>query len=473
MKDNQRYCYPKLPAISSVTGMAEMPLQWEFLIEYARMKSEQGAEQNLIQELVDEAVETLRALSHKLQQLPDDERLKNCEPDDLFGIRSRRPAVRTQIEYFMDKNMYYEKLYGAVMGRFAGCTLGAPVEFWSVEDMKEWADYCGQDFPPTEYWRKTKRPNELRYEVSRFEEYERDRLNKVPVDDDVTYTILNLLVLREYGVDFTTKQVGEVWKKYLPRACTSEEIVLNHLQNGVPAEQAAELDNPYVQWIGADIRADVWGYISPGLPAQAAEMAYRDACLTHRRNGIYGEMYFAAVIAAAMAVGENKQGSPMSMEEVLRIGLEEIPEECLLARDIRWALSVADSISDYRAARTAAEKYFGVMSGVHTNWNACLTIWGLLIGREDFTRVIGQITAMGYDNDCNAATAGSIFGAFYGLWAIPEKWYQCFNNQVFTYLKGKECMKIDMVCEELFYYARQIHDRYKTEKKYMPVYKQI
>lgn len=464
MKDHPRYHYPILPDISSITGMAEMPLQWEYLIEYARLKSEQGADYKQIQELVNEAVETLRTLSHKLQQLPDDESLKLCEPDDLAEIQSRSPVSCTRIEYSLDKSLYQEKLYGAIMGRFAGCTLGAPVEFWSVEAMKNWAHYCGQDFPPTEYWKKTKRPDELRYEVSRFEEYERDRLNKVPVDDDVTYTILNLLVLRECGIDFTTEQAGEVWKKYLPRACTAEEVVLNHLQKGIPAKQAAELDNPYVQWIGADIRADAWGYVCPGLPKQAAQMAYRDAYLTHRRNGIYGEMYFAAVIAAALAAGENGQGVTMSMEEVLRIGLEEIPEECLLARDIRWALSVADSISDYREARAAVEEYFGAMSGVHTNWNACLTIWGLLMGKEDFTKVIGQITAMGYDNDCNAATAGSIFGAFYGLHAIPESWYTCFQNQVCTYLNGHGCLKIDAVCEEFFSFAKQVSERQRVER---------
>ena len=236
------------------------------------------------------------------------------------------------------------------------------------------------------------------------------------------------------------------------------------MQKGIPAKQAAELDNPYVQWIGADIRADAWGYVCPGLPKQAAQMAYRDAYLTHRRNGIYGEMYFAAVIAAALAAGENGQGVTMSMEEVLRIGLEEIPEECLLARDIRWALSVADSISDYREARAAVEEHFGAMSGVHTNWNACLTIWGLLMGKEDFTKVIGQITAMGYDNDCNAATAGSIFGAFYGLHAIPESWYTCFQNQVCTYLNGHGCLKIDAVCEEFFSFAKQVSERQRVER---------
>ena len=46
------------------------------------------------------------------------------------------------------------------------------------------------------------------------------------------------------------------------------------------------------------------GYACPGRPALAAELAWRDASWTHRRTGIYGEMYVAAVIAlVAFGIG--------------------------------------------------------------------------------------------------------------------------------------------------------------------------
>lgn len=454
IKKERKYNYPVLPSVSKITGMAEMPLEWEYLLEYARMKYEQGADRDAIQECVAQVMQSVRDASARILRLPEKPEQKAFEPDELEKIRESRPCQRTAIKNCFDEALYRKKIAGAVYGRFAGCTLGAPVEFWGVDEMREWAEYCGQAFPPEEYWNKTKRPNELRYEVSRFEEYENAKLNKVPVDDDVTYTILGWLILEDSGLNFTTGQAGEAWKKYLPRACTAEEVVLNHLRNGEDAEKAAEINNPYSQWIGADIRADAWGYVSPGMPEKAAEMAYRDAYLTHRRNGIYGEMYFSAVIAAAFAAKEGTDGAPKSMEKVLRIGLEQIPEHSHLAGDIQWALEQASVITDYKKARQAAEEYFGGMSGVHTNFNACLTIWGLLLGGNDFTKVIGQITAMGYDNDCNAATAGSIFGAFYGIDAIPEKWYKCFNNKVCTYLNGYPQLNINQICERFLYFAK-------------------
>ena len=66
--------------------------------------------------------------------------------------------------------------------------------------------------------------------------------------------------------------------------------------------QAAEVDNCFLNWIGADIRSDPWAYAAPGWPEKAAEIAYRDAYVSHRRNGIYAAMFFSAAISAAFAV---------------------------------------------------------------------------------------------------------------------------------------------------------------------------
>jgi ADP-ribosylglycohydrolase len=166
-------------------------------------------------------------------------------------------------------------------------------------------------------------------------------------------------------------------------------------------------------------------------------MAHADAWISHRRNGIYGEMYFSAAIAAAFALDD-----PV---EALRLGLNEIPADCLLARDVRWALETGAGIADFAQARRAVERRFGGMSGVHTNLNACLSIFGLMIGGGDFTRCIGETVAMGYDNDCTAATVGSVFGAARGLGNIPEHWYRPFNNKVLTYINGHGAFAIDDV----------------------------
>ena len=295
--------------------------------------------------------------------------------------------------------------------------------------MEEWAARIGDKFPLVDYWSQTRTPLDTRYKLSLYKEYTRDGRNGVPVDDDIAYTLLGLLIAEDHGLDFTTEEVGKAWVKYLPYACTAEEIALNNLKKKVSARKAAEKDNPYVQWIGADIRSDPWAYLAPGLPERAADMAYRDAYLSHRRNGIYGEMFFSAAQAAAFAVDD-----PV---EAIRIGLTEIPAGCALAKDVRWALGAGGKIRDYKEARKAVNDRFPGMHKVHTNNNACLTVFGLMIGGRDVTKVISQVVAMGMDNDCTAATAGSIVGAVVGGKGVPPHWYKRYNDTVNSYLIGK------------------------------------
>ncbi|MHB9026906.1 MAG: ADP-ribosylglycohydrolase family protein [Armatimonadota bacterium] len=416
--------YPTLPDFKKFIGDLEL---------YSQLQHECGA--TGIEPILIQAKESLEAALTSLRQRPIDPNMALEEPDDLQEIRALRPAGPRRIWQTLPQAEFRERLSGALLGRFAGCTLGAPVEFWSVEEMERWAREIGDAFPPVDYWSAVPYPHRLRYEVSRCDAYTRPKMHGVPVDDDITYTILGLLIAEDYGLDFTVADAGKAWLRYLPYACTAEKVALQNLKDGVPAEEAGERENPYQAWIGADIRSDPWGYLAPGLPELAAGMAYHDAFLSHRRNGIYGEMYFSAAIAAAFTVNH-----PL---EALEIGLTEIPANCAMARAVRWALEQAPTITNYREARAAVDEHFAGMSGVHTLNNACLTIWGLTIGGADFTRVISETVAMGLDNDCTAATAGSIAGAIVGKAGIPAHWQAPFHNTVHTYLIGHPEFAID------------------------------
>ena len=139
-------------------------------------------------------------------------------------------------------------------------------------------------------------------------------------------------------------------------------------------------------------------------------------------------MFFAAAISAAFAVAD-----PV---EALRIGLTEIPRDCRLAQEVRWALKVGQDIADYRHARRAVDERFEGMHPVHTINNACLVVFGLMIGGTDVTKVLSQTVAMGLDNDCTAATAGSIVGAVVGEAGVPAHWTARFHDTVHSYIKG-------------------------------------
>ncbi len=416
--------------------------------DWAALQHEYGADG--IEEILLQLENQIESACTLIRQRPIDPERAAQEPNDLAAIRALRPDGPRRMWQTFNESSYADRLEGALLGRFAGCTLGAPVEFWPVEKMANLAKENGLSFPPRDYWSYVPEPYEKRYMVSPREDYTRGKLKGVPVDDDITYTLLGLLILEDFGPRFTVEDVGAAWLKYLPYACTAEDVALRNLKSGISPLEAAEVDNPWREWIGADIRSDPWGYVAPGLPEFAAEMAWRDAFLSHRRQGIYGAMYFAAVISAAFTVKD-----PV---EALRLGLTEIPRDCALARAVRWALGEAPRIRNYLDARNAADSRFAGMSNVHTIINAVLTIWGITLHGTDFSKVIGEVVSMGLDNDCTAATAGSIVGAVVGKQGIPEHWYLPFKNTVFTYINGHEQFDIDDVCARFTTQAKRVFE---------------
>jgi len=416
--------YPVIPNFNQIVNS---------IVEYSKLKFEYGSKD--ISEYLFKVEKELNGVLEEIKSLPIDSIMNEAEPNDLPGIRKLRPNGPRKLWETFDEERYLDKLEGALISRFAGCILGAIVEFWSIEDMEAWAKYTDDTFPPADYWSDAKNPSDLRYNTSPCIAYTRSKMNGVPVDDDIAYTLLGLLIAEDFGPDFSIDDVGKAWLKYLPIACTAEEVALKNLKAGIPAMEAADKENPYCQWIGAFIRSDPWAYMAPGYPEKAAEMAYRDAYISHRRNGIYGEMFFSAAQSAAFEVD--------NAVDALKIGLSEIPKDCSLAKEISWALEAGKEIKNYREARQAVEERFKGMSYVHTINNACLVVFGLMIGGNDVTRVISETVAMGLDNDCTAATAGSIVGAIVGKKKVPAHWYRNFNNTVFSYLNGNEKFMID------------------------------
>ncbi len=99
---------------------------------------------------------------------------------------------------------------------------------------------------------------------------------------------------------------------------------------------------------------------------------------------------------------------------------------------------------------------------MHTNNNACLTIFGLMIGGTDVTRVISEVVAMGLDNDCTAATAGSIVGAIVGRKGVPAHWHRRFRDTVRSYLIGRPVFRISSLIDR---FARQARKQFTPQPR--------
>ncbi|MEV4185583.1 ADP-ribosylglycohydrolase family protein, partial [Streptosporangium canum] len=204
-------------------------------------------------------------------------------------------------------------------------------------------------------------------------------------------------------------------------------------RDGALPASTATFRNPFREWIGALIRADVYGWVNPGDPATAAEFAWRDARLSHTANGIYGSMFVAAMCAAALVAS--------SVEEVVAAGLAVIPPESRLAVAVRQAAEDARGEADFERVVDRLHERHGALHWVHTINNAALITAALVHGRGDFTASIAGAVAGGWDTDSAGATVGSIVGALRGASAIPPEW--SLKNRLSSSVTGFDGIGLD------------------------------
>ena len=197
-------------------------------------------------------------------------------------------------------------------------------------------------------------------------------------DDDMDYPILGLLALEGHGSDLTSRNMANTWLSRMPfyLLYTAESAAYRNLVNRRWPPESATWRNPFREWIGAQIRADIFGYVSPGWPERAAELAFRDACMSHVKNGIYGEMFVAAMLAATFATSD--------IDEIVDVGLSEIPANCRLAEAVRETRAWCHASADWEEVWDRINERFGHYHRVHTINNAALVVMGLYFGARDY-----------------------------------------------------------------------------------------
>ena len=386
-----------------------------------------------------ERTEKGAALLEKMQALyaPNDAK----EPSGLKEIRALSEGEACE-KVVPD----YDKIYGAWLGRCAGCLLGQPVEGWRRARINGLLQETGN--LPLRYYISSDIPADIKekYDVNDDKKaYGADKtswINNVsymPEDDDTNYTLLALKTVEKYGRDFTPDDMAESWLMDLPllHLCTAERVAYINFAQSIFPPESASYRNPYREWIGAQIRGDLFGYICPGDMETAADMAWRDASISHVKNGIYGEMWVAAMLSKAAVCGD--------MEEVIFAGMRQIPKESRLNKELQ------EMLRRYRAGETAEQAAEYILTKYdennghhwcHTISNAAIVALGLLWGEKDFARTMELCLTMGFDTDCNCATAGSVLGMVLGAENLPKEWTDPLCDTVLSGVDGFGLVKI-------------------------------
>lgn len=367
---------------------------------------------------------------------------KYVEPSGLEEIKALRTEHKLNIP--TELKVSEEKIHGAWLGRICGCMLGKTVEGIHSDELVPFLKETG-NYPMQRYIRKTDINDEIckKYSYPFAERAYADEIDGMPMDDDTNYVVLAQLIFEKYGKNFTPYDVSRAWLEYQPKDayCTAERVAYCGFVNGFLPPESAVNKNPYREWIGAQIRGDYWGYINPGNPELAAEMAWRDASISHVKNGIYGEMFAAAMLAAAAVTND--------IEEIILTGLSQIPHTSRLYEDIMTIMEFNRSGKPKEEAfEYIHNKYdeYTEYGWCHTNSNAMIVAAALLYGGGDYGKSICMAVETAFDTDCNGATVGSVLGMANGIEGIDTEWTTPIKDTLHTSIFGVGTVKIsDMV----------------------------
>ncbi len=377
---------------------------------------------------------------------------KYDEPNELENIKKCRKEHNFDF-VLPDKVTLRKKLLGAWTGRACGCLLGKPVECIRSDELIPLLKETG-NYPLHRYILSTDITDEIcsHYKFSLKNKAYADTVDGMPIDDDTNYVVLNQIIVENSGRDFTSEDVLNAWLKYQPIYAyfTAERTAYINYVNCIQPPASAIYKNVAREWIGAQIRGDYFGYINPGNPEKAAEMAYRDARISHVKNGIYGEMFVSAMLSCAAVTN--------SIENIIFGGLAQIPETSRLYE------AVMKIYNGYKNGVTLDECFSFIHSAYdehtdhgwcHTISNAMIVAAALLYGEGDFGNSICIAVGMAFDTDCNGATVGSIMGMRGSIDCIDEYWKKPVNGKIHTSIFGVGTVNIEKAVEKTLEHIKE------------------
>ncbi|SDK09128.1 ADP-ribosylglycohydrolase family protein [Streptomyces indicus] len=340
---------------------------------------------------------------------------------------------------------HLHRLHAAWLGRAVGCLLGKPVEKLPLEGIRRLAQAAGNwplntwftergvpaDVLRSYPWNRRSAPTSLA-----------ENIDGMPEDDDLNYPLLGLLLLQRHGKAFTTTDVAKLWLDELPagRTFTAERVAYRNLLDGIEPPHTARHRNPFREWIGALIRADIHGWTNPGNPHAAAAQARRDAELSHTGNGVHGAEFIAAVIAEA-ATGAD-------VHRAIEAGLGVVPQDTQLHHAITHARRLAAATADFDTVVDELHRTHAGHHWVHVIPNTAAITAALTHADGDFTHSVTRAVSAGWDTDSNGATAGSVAGLIAGhADRLPARWTDPLRNHLSTTVAGFDGIGFDTLAQ--------------------------
>lgn len=268
-------------------------------------------------------------------------------------------------------------------------------------------------------------------------------------NDDITYEIAFLESCSESKKLPTSDEIAKNWVRLVPVGWSAEQVALDNIAHGIFPPESGYFQNPYREWIGAQMRGAICGQVAPGNPELAAYLAYIDGQVSHHNNGIFGEIFNAVLVSLSY--------THKDIKEIIKLAMAAIPSDCEYYSVIDFAYQSCLN-NDFATAWKLCEEKYKQYNWIHVYPNAAAEVVALYFGNGDFNDTLNKIAMCGQDVDCNAAQIGVVVGAMNGIDQIESHWLEPFKSgEINTYLRGKKLMKMSDLIEQTIEEAKKFY----------------
>ena len=254
------------------------------------------------------------------------------------------------------------------------------------------------------------------------------------LSNDITYELAFLRTFEEKGYGISALDIADEWVSSIPFALDAEDIALRSINLGYYPPESGRLNNPFTDWVGAQMRGSICGMVAPGDPKEASRLAWMDGSVSHYNNGILGEVFNAIMTSRAFVQPDIRK----LVEEAVNL----LPANSEYYQTISAVLTICRNSSDYMSAWRLCESLLEKYHWSHVYPNAAAEVVALWFGDGSFDETMHIIAMAGREVDCNASQIATILGIAKGEEMISDKWKLPIGDEIETYVRGMKKLSI-------------------------------
>jgi hypothetical protein len=286
------------------------------------------------------------------------------------------------------------KISGGWAGKMIGVTYGAPTEFRAQ----------GKMYLDSISWK----PSDIKGSMWQ---------------DDIYVQLTFLMSMDKYGIDAPAKKYQEMFAKAGYMLWHANMQARKNYYDSIFAPLSGSPEyNLHADDIDFQIESDYIGFMCPGMPRAASEIADKIGRIMNYGDGIYGGIFVAALYSEAFFES--------NIPKIIDKALQSIPAGSNYCKIVRDVFKLHEQYpADWQTAWQELEAKWGDVDicgagstfNIDAKLNGAYIVMGLLYGDGDPMKTMEISTRCGQDSDCNPSNAMAVLGVIKGFSGLPEE----------------------------------------------------